>query len=254
MLNTLNGYHSSTEKTQTKLLMPPDFFIYLPSVYFLTASLRDVKKVIIRTTGTDSSGEDLLLVEFFVDIPSCQTVIALTTPADASIGFVKILVQEDESIAFERQYMLLNGKELHDTDTIHSIGLRNEGLLQLVKNNNHSASFLENNLLKNPPEFNSGDYTQEPGAQDRGHTSQPIEVDLWWNDDDDEFHLTWVSGQLWPMSMELCMYTLIYYKYVSGVPWSSRQNLSEDTQMLQRYREHHEYLLELTRHSPGKYS
>ncbi len=57
--------------------------------------------MIIRTTGTNSSGEDLLLVEFFVDIPSCQTMIALTTPADASIGFVKILVQEDESIAIK---------------------------------------------------------------------------------------------------------------------------------------------------------
>ncbi len=48
----------------------------------------------------------------------------------------------------------------------------------------------ENNLLKNSPEFNSGNYAQEPGAQDRGHTSQPTEIDLWRNDNDDEFHLT----------------------------------------------------------------
>ncbi|KAF8896828.1 ubiquitin-related domain-containing protein, partial [Mucidula mucida] len=58
--------------------------------------------------------------------------IVLTTPVDTSIGFVKILMQDSEGIAFERQRIFLNKKELQDADTIYSIGLRDGNLLQLL--------------------------------------------------------------------------------------------------------------------------
>lgn len=78
-------------------------------------------------------------VEFFVDIPARQTIIVLTTPVDTSIGFVKILMQDSEGIAFERQRIFLNKKELQDADTIYSIGLRDGNLLQLL-NADHPRS------------------------------------------------------------------------------------------------------------------
>ncbi|KAF8994267.1 hypothetical protein BDZ89DRAFT_1085267 [Hymenopellis radicata] len=74
-------------------------------------------------------------VRFFVHIPSRQAVEELTTDGDASIGYIKILVQRSHGIPFVRQRMLLEGRELENWETLLSIKLAAGGLIQLLEKN-----------------------------------------------------------------------------------------------------------------------
>ncbi|KAF8994262.1 hypothetical protein BDZ89DRAFT_1085259 [Hymenopellis radicata] len=72
-------------------------------------------------------------IRFFVHIPSRQAVEELTIDGDASIGYIKILVQRSYGIAFVRQRMLLDGRELKNSETLFSIKLAAGGLIQLLE-------------------------------------------------------------------------------------------------------------------------